>query len=163
MDTFQVTQQFRMNPRIVTNPKEIVRFDKSYSSISSGIRRETILIESYTGITKTGHLLILPLFSGSSPLEKQAVFLSNLTYSNINEAEKLIREGLMCSWELGYHVAFASDSNSLYKNSGFRNISKNFFSSFPHRAPLLYSELSWNGIKKIAHDLIFPVTENARQ
>jgi hypothetical protein len=157
MNAIKETRQFRVNPRIVSNPEDIYKFDNSTLKFQHENRKESILIESFSGSEKTGYLLILPLFSKSRPKEKQAVFFSNITYSNSIEAKLLIREGLMCSWEMGYHVAFTSGKNSLYKDSGFQNFSKNFFRSFFPKISLLYSDLTWNGIKQVSRDLIFPI------
>ena len=160
MNTMQVTQHFKVNPRIILNSEKLAQLDESFLKIQSDNKRESVLIESFTGNNQTGHLLILPLFSKSKPKVKQAVLFSNLLYTYPAEAEKLISEGLMCSWELGYHVAFTLDSDSIYRNSMFRNIPRNNFQSFPFRNSLFFSELSWDGLKKVEHDLIFPVIEN---
>ena len=160
MNALKETQQFRMNPRIITHPEDICMFDKGMLKLPHKIRQESILIESYSGSKKTGFLLVMPLFSKSYPKEKQAVFLSNMAYSNRTEAKLLIKEGLMCSWEMGYHVAFTTDTNSFCSDFGFQIISKNFFRPVIPQISLLYSELTWDGIKQISHDLIFPFIVN---
>lgn len=160
MNALVDTQQFRMNPRIISNPEDIFKFDNGMLKLQHENRKESVLIESYSGKEKTGFLLILPLFSRSNPEKKQAVFFSNISCSNRIEAELLIREGLMCSWEMGYHVAFAPDTNSFYGGSEFRKAATNFFYPVTTGIPFVYSELTWDGIKQISHDLIFPFIVN---
>ena len=143
-----------MNPRVLMNPEDIRKFDDGNVNLYRENRKGAILIESYTGNESTGFLLILPLFSKSKPTKKQAVLFSNLSYTKRDEALMLIREGLMYSWELGYHAAFALETDLLYNESGFMKTPDNLFHQ--DRMSLFFSELSWNGIKRISHDLIFP-------
>jgi hypothetical protein len=151
-------QSFTIKPRYLENTGHELDLQKYYPVIRHNAIKEIILIESYTGKRLTGHLLILPLFSKSKPSEKQAVLFSNLTYANHIEAKKIIAEGLMCAWEMGYHVAFTQNLESIIVKSGFIHPEKSHLKLNSVQSQLHYYELSWDGMHKIPDDLIFPIT-----
>ena len=157
MNAVEQSEQFRIKHRSLLNSADISRFNKVAVDNFRNARKEVILIESYTGNELTGHLLVTPLFSRTKPAENQAVFLSNLFYSTNKEADSLIREAKMCSWEMEYHVAFALNTCSFYFENGFHKNTNNAFPLYCKEAPLIYSELSWDGINVLSGDLIFPM------
>jgi hypothetical protein len=118
---------------------------------------EIILLRSYMGNHTTGYIIFLPVSSTSKPTKKQAVLLAGLSYSNRETSIVLIREGLMVSWELDYQVAFAPDADPLFYESGFEKNSRNFFQKNENAHPVLTSEISWDGMKSISNDLIYPL------
>lgn len=160
MNTAQINSQIRVKPRFINNRKEIINFTDRNQHVLFRNRQEAILIESYTEAELTGHLLILPLFSKSRSNKKQGVLMANIDYKSKEEAGLLIREALMCSWELGYHVAFALYQSNLFTENGFNKVPKTQFPAYHFEVPLLYSELSWEGMKQISADLIFPYLLN---
>ena len=160
MNITQNVIEFQTEPFLFSNPENLKNYNENnLHEYYDGYNYEGILIKSYENKKISGFALFLPVISQSKPQTKQAVFLANLVYSNPNEAKKLIREGLMCSWEDGYHVAFVFGENQLYNNLGFQKVSKNFFDSRNNRLSLLMYELSWNGLEMISNDLLLPVQQ----
>jgi hypothetical protein len=156
MNAVEQSEQFRLKHKSLLNSSEIRRYSKVAADNLRNARKEVMLIESYTGNELTGHLLVTPLFSRSRPTKNQAVFFSNLFYSTNREAVLLIREAEMCSWEMKYHVAFALNTCSFYFENGFHKNTNNAFPEYNREIPLIYSELSWNGMDLLSEDLIFP-------
>lgn len=118
-----------------------------------------IVIRSFYGEDKTGTAIFLPLPSAGDPLKKQAVYLARLTAKENSIAKALLSEGLMCSWEAGYHVAFVLDEKPVYYDAGFQKVSHNFFHRRTNGFPALAFELSWNGLEMIEYDLLLPIQQ----
>ncbi|MBN1185229.1 MAG: hypothetical protein JXB49_23290 [Bacteroidales bacterium] len=102
-----------------------------------------------------GSIKISPLFSISKPTEKQAALFTNLNFTNNENCQKIIKEALKLSWEMGYKVAFTAEYREEYTKAGFQQVDRTF-NGYKKQYPLLFFELSWDGIKKISNNIIFP-------
>ncbi len=162
MNTSQNTQKFIIKPRLLTFPDEIHTFGITASLADVDAGKGAMLVESYSGDVVSGYLVMMSVYSRSDENKKQAVLFLKLIYSDIEEGRMLIREGLMRSWELDYHVAFARETDPLFVESGFRKVPGNFVRSDVTELPLLFSELSWHGMNELSADLIIPKVTNSQ-
>ena len=122
----------------------------------NGGNSEPILIEKYEEDKFKASVKIVPLFSISKPLEKQAALFTNLSFKNNEVCQEFIKEALKLSWEMGFKVALATEYQNEYTKSGFQQVER-IFHGYKKQYPLLYFELSWDGINKISGDIIFPL------
>lgn len=76
-----------------------------------------------------------------------AVIIKYFMCENNYAATRLIKEGLMLSWELGYAAAFASNYVSLLKTLGFKRVDPSITYINAENKPLWGYELNWNGFE----------------
>ena len=156
----QISEKYQIKSRFLFVQENTGDTEQNHTFAKQAFSKESFLIESFSDGKLSGHILILPLFSKSKPHTKQAVLFSDLSYSTISEAKSLIREGLMCSWEIGYKVAITTQCTDIFKVTGFSELPSNIFFSQTISKNFGIIELSWDGIKKLSKDLIFPSSHN---
>ena len=71
-------------------------------------------------------------------------------------AELLVREVMMCAWEIGFHVLFSFENHLRLKKIGFHTVEKKYFASNLDKYDVKGIELSWNGFEIINKDLVLP-------
>ena len=149
----ETVRKLQIEAEFVTDITEIHQLLPEFESYATS---GAIVIRSFYGEEMTGLAIFLPLRAAGDPLKKQAVYLARLTAKENNIAKALLREGLMCCWEAGYHVAFVLEEKAVYYDAGFQKISHNFFYRRTNGFPVLAFELSWNGLEMISSDLLLP-------
>ena len=158
METLQINKQYKVKTSICSSigieQNPILKLN-----YSSNNREKAFKLELFSGKNLSGQILIIQLNSKTRENSFRAVFFSGLKYSGFREAQHIIKEALMVSWELGFVVAFSNTDIHVFHNSGFEKVSK-IFPFYNYELPLLCYELSWNGMNKIPENLLFPKNLN---
>jgi hypothetical protein len=158
METLQINKQFKLN--ILTDYAFGIIQNPDLGLNAPNLRCDKSLkIELNRGKEIIARLVLTPLISKLGHENHRAIMFEYLNYSGLRAANFIIKEALMLSWEMGYEVAFANTDIPLFVKSGFEKVSK-IFTCYNNQQPLFYSELTWNGMKNIPCDLVFPSNIN---
>jgi hypothetical protein len=132
----------------ISQPAYLKRSLESQSGLS---------IVAYQSDKVVGHILLLPLTSQRDATLEEAAILEGIWCIDKEILDLLIKEAIMCAWEYGFHAIFSFENNIQLKKTGFVKTKKDFFAMNVSGYTILGMELSWNGFKKIPHDLTIPV------
>ena len=89
---------------------------------------------------------------------EEAALICGIWTLETDVAEILVREAMMCAWEVGYHALFSFENHPRLIKVGFQPAKKEYFSINLDKYKVSGIELSWNGFEIINKDLILPKT-----